>query len=303
MAIFNVGAAPLLVSGIAILGNDFAIVSDGCTGVPVASGAACALAVAFAPTAAGPVLASLQLSSNAPGSPTLVTLAGTGTLALAGTLAAPDAQAFADQAIGSSSAPRVVPVTNTGTVPVMVSGVVLAGDFMQTNDCARLAAGGTCHVAVVFRPGATGLRTAMLTILSDASNPVLNVQLSGRGTHLAAPVLRLSATGLAFGNRMTGVAGSPQSVTLTNAGDADLAIVSYFIRGEFSQANDCPAVVGPGASCRIDVTFLPSVPGSRTGTFEVTSNAASGSASLDLAGRGCRLFSVRTSRIPTLSCD
>ena len=304
VTIVNTGAGPLVISIAEIVGSDFVIVRDGCTGTAVAPGASCVITVTAAPSATGPVLATLRLISNAAGSPTLITLAGAGTPAPAGTLsAAPDTLAFPEQVTGATSAPQVITVTNVGTVPVTVSRLDLTGDFSQTNDCVRIDAGGSCSVSVVFRPTEVGLRTATLAILSDASNPVLGISLAGRGAIVPAPVIRLSLTNIAFGNRLMGAAGSAQPVTLSNIGGADLAISAFNVRGDFTQANDCPAVVVPGASCRIDVRFLASVPGDRPGSLDVRSNAVSGNSLVGMAGRGCRMFSVIGTRLASLLCQ
>lgn len=304
VTVLNAGPAVLLIAASEIVGSDFVLGSDGCTGVAVVPNTTCTLNLIFVPSSTGSILATLRFVSNADGSPTYVTLAGTGTSAPTGTLAAsPDSLAFADQLTGSTSAPRAVTVTNTGNYPVNVSSVNASAEFPQSNDCTRIAPGGSCSVSVTFRPTVSGARTGALTLVSDASNPSLQVALSGRGTFIPAPVIRLSATSLAFGNRLTGVASSPQEVTLSNVGSADLAIGGFVIKGEFTQTNNCPALVSPGASCRINVNFAASVPGDRTGTLQVSSNAASGNASVDLTGKGCRLFSLRASRLVTLACQ
>jgi hypothetical protein len=304
VVVLNTGASPLLISVAQIVGTDFFIVSDGCTGVPVAPDSTCVIAVTIAPSASGPILATLRLISNATNSPTLVTLSATGTPAPAGSLsAAPASLTFTEQVTGSASAPQLITVTNSGTVPASVSRVDVTGDFSQTSNCTRIDVGGTCSVSVVFHPADVGLRTGTLAILSDASNPVLGVSLSGRGALVPAPVIRLSVTSIAFGNRLMGAASSAQPVTLSNVGGADLAISAFGIRGDFSQANNCPAIVTPGASCRIDVGFLPSIPGERTGSLDVRSNAVSGNASVGLSGHGCRMFSVPGIRLATLLCQ
>lgn len=303
VTVLNAGGASLVVRAAEVIGPEFAPARDTCTGATVAPGGSCIVTIVFLPPAEGDFRASLRLVSNAPDSPALVTLSGTGTPVPRGTLSVAPALDFPDQVSGTSSAPRLLTVVNAGNYPVTVSSVLASGDFSATSDCGRIAEGGACGVSVTFLPTATGPRSGTLVIRSDASNGEATVALSGRGTVVPAPVIRLSVTGISFGNRLMGMAGSAQAVTLENAGGADLSIAGIDVLGEFAVASGCAAVVAPGANCRLDVSFRPTIPGSRSGKFRVRSNAVSGSSAVDLEGIGCRLFSLVASRQATPLCQ
>jgi Kelch motif len=76
----NTGRDPLLVSAVSIAGahaGDFAIVHDACTRQPVPIGGSCSLGVRMTPSAEGARSATLSLSDNAPGDPTIA-LSGIG---------------------------------------------------------------------------------------------------------------------------------------------------------------------------------------------------------------------------------
>ncbi len=80
ITITNSGVGPLRIGGIAVVGadsNDFGI-SGSCTNASLAPSASCTLAVAFGATAQGNRTAALLLMANAPGSPILVPMSGTG---------------------------------------------------------------------------------------------------------------------------------------------------------------------------------------------------------------------------------
>jgi hypothetical protein len=103
----------------------------------------------------------------------------------------PSSVTFPSQALNTTSSARTVTVSNTGNAAASVSGVTVSGDYVQTNNCATIAVGGSCTVNVSFRPTASGTRTGTLTITSNASNSPTNVALSGTGaggtsTNLAA---------------------------------------------------------------------------------------------------------------------
>jgi hypothetical protein len=93
---------------------------------------------------------------------------------------------FSKQTVGTSSAPQQEIVTNTGTSPLRIGSITLAGmnmsDYSQTNNCsAPLAGGQTCTVEITFTPTATGARVAILMIADNAGNSPQNAQLSGLG--------------------------------------------------------------------------------------------------------------------------
>ncbi len=80
LTITDTGTGPLQVSSLTFAGadsQDFLISSNGCMG-QVAAGASCTLDVSFAPQGQGARSASLQIASNAQGSPASVPLSGTG---------------------------------------------------------------------------------------------------------------------------------------------------------------------------------------------------------------------------------
>src|SRR5262249_49824374 len=86
---------------------------------------------------------------------------------------------FGTQLIGTSSAPQVVTLTNTGAVSLTISSIAVSGadseDFGQTNTCgSHLPPGASCTISVTFAPTQTGPRTASLTITDNgAGSPQL----------------------------------------------------------------------------------------------------------------------------------
>jgi hypothetical protein len=82
------------------------------------------------------------------------------------------------------SAGKTVTVSNTGTAPLAISAIVLAGEdadhFSRINNCpATLSAGGSCSVKVVFKPTSIGRKNARLRV--NAGGSVERVELSGTG--------------------------------------------------------------------------------------------------------------------------
>jgi hypothetical protein len=73
---------------------------------------------------------------------------------------------------------------------------------------------------------------------------------------------------------------------LTNVGTAPLTISNVLATGDYSQTNNCIGALQPNASCNIQVTFTPTVTGSRPGSIVVTDNASDSPQSVALSGTG-----------------
>jgi hypothetical protein len=298
----NSGNAALTISGIAVTGTnsaDFAQTNN-CPISPstLAAGASCTISATFTPGAAGSRSASVTITDNASGSPHTVGLSGAGT-APAVTLT-PTSLTFAGQTVGTTSAAQSSTLRNSGTAPLTISSIVMAGtnsaDFAQTNTCplspATLAVNATCTISVTFTPGATGSRTANVSVSDDATGSPHSLGLSGTGQG-AAPGVSLSPSSLSFGTQNVGSTSAAQTSTLTNNGNAPLTIASVAVTGtnaaDYAQTNNCPispATLAPSASCTVSVTFTPGAGGSRTASVAITDDAAGSPQSIGLSGSG-----------------
>ena len=180
----NVGTTTLTMTGIAVTGTnavDFAQTHT--CGTSLAAGASCRFSVTFKPTASGTRSAALSVTDNAAGSPQKVTLSGTGTRAKLSRTSL----SFGSVPVGTSSAAKVVTLTNVGTISLSITSIAItgtnAGDFAQAHTCASsLAAGVSCTISVTFKPTTTGKRTATLSVSDSAAGRPQKVTLSGTGT-------------------------------------------------------------------------------------------------------------------------
>jgi len=285
----NSGTASLNISSISISG-DFSQTNN--CGV-VAAGGTCMLNVAFTPTATGTRSGTLTVADDSlNGSPQTAALSGTGVTAIAAL--SPASLTFASQNVNTTSANQSVKLTNSGTGTLNISSISISGDFSQTNNCgAGLAAGANCNVNIAFTPTATGTRIGALTVVDNAANgSPQTAALTGTGV---APLASLSPTSLTFTNQIIGKSSSSQAVTLRNSGGAALNISSISISGDFSQSNNCGAVLAANATCTLNVYFTPTATGTRTGTLSITDNSSNGSTqTASLTGTGVD-FSVAAS--------
>ena len=286
VTVSNPGTAPLTVSGLTVTGaNASEFAATGCTAV-VAPGGSCTVSVTFAPGATGARTASLQVVSDAATAAPAVALTGTGVqpaLSLSATSAA-----FGDVRVGTTAPAQTVTVTNTGTGPLSVTGVSLGGtdptEFTASGCVAAVAPGGTCSIVLTFTPGATGARSATVTVASNAGPAT--IALTGTGV---APAVSVSTTSVAFGNRLVGTTSAPVTVTVSNPGTAPLTVSGVTVTGtnaaDFA-ASGCAAAVPAGGACAVTVTFTPSATGGRVGTLTVATDATPSAVAVALSGTG-----------------
>ena len=104
------------------------------------------------------------------------------------------------------------------------------------------------------------------------------------------PSASLSRASLTFPSQITGVASSPQDVTLTNNGNAALTIAGITVTGanagDFSQTNTCGSSLAAGANCTISVTFTPATTGTLTASISIADNASGSPQTISLTGTG-----------------
>jgi hypothetical protein len=104
-----------------------------------------------------------------------------------------------------------------------------------------------------------------------------------------APAVTLSSTSLEFASQAVGASGAAQVVTLTNSGTAALTITSIAASGDFAETNTCGASIAAETNCAISITFLPTAPGTRTGTLTITDNAPDKAQTVSLSGLGASI--------------
>jgi hypothetical protein len=197
---------------------------------------------------------------------------------------------FGGVVIGSTSPPKMLTMTNTGSSALTIKNIYVGGldpaDFAETNSCSpSLSAGASCKVALTFTPSAKGSRRAGLGISSpDPASPDA-VGLYGGGT-----VVSLSTSNLTFGQVAVGTTSPPQSVMLTNIGSTPLNFTGITITGmnitDFSETNNCGTSIAAKASCAITVKFKPTVTGTRKGSLAISDDGGASPQKVYLAGTG-----------------
>jgi hypothetical protein len=193
---------------------------------------------------------------------------------------------FANQLVGTTSAPKKVRLTNRGISPLTLNKVYIGGlnptSFTQTNNCgATLAAGAGCTVSITFAPVEKNAKQSGLGFsTTDPASPDA-VTLTGAGT-----VVSLSSTNLSFGNQAVGTMGPAQNITLTNTGSTPLNFGRVVIFGNFSQTNTCAPNIPANGMCTITIQFNPPVAGALKGRLYINDDGGGSPQSVLLSGTG-----------------
>jgi hypothetical protein len=280
-------------------GSDFAVSGGTCTATTsLAAGASCTVGVVFRPTAAGTRSGTLSLVHNGANGRSEVSLAGAAVSQSPAVTLSPSTLTFSS-AVGMASSPLRVTVINTGTGALMLSSLSLGGSqasdyaLAGSSTCAAngsVAGGSSCVIDLVFTPGATGARNAVLTIAHNAGGIPSTVTLAGTGTSTPQPGIALDATEIDLGSQVVAVTSATRTLTLTNSGGASLTLSSIATSGthgsEFVLAGTCAAgtTLAARAACTITVAMRPLTLGSKLATLSIGSNAPTGTASVILRG-------------------
>ncbi len=295
----NTGGTAVPVTSATVSGP-FVMASNVCATTSIAANSDCQVTVEFQPATAGPATGAL----------TLIDGAGTQTVVLMGTGAAPPTDtlsttslSFPPTIIGQSSAPLTVAVSNTGDLPLTSIAASTTGAFQVSSNCTtKLAANSSCSISLVFTPTQAGDQSGTLTI-SDITNAGQKVSLSGSG--VLPPVsgkVQIVPAQVNFPTTGVGTASGAVTLTVMNSNDgAALSDLSLSVSPGFKLVNNtCGSSLPIGGTCTTGVLFAPTSLGTQNGTFTVSSSALASSVTAHLSGMGFD-FAVTVSGASTVS--
>ena len=280
----NTGGSTLQVTQVTATGSGFSV-SGLSLPVMLAAGQSQGFTVIFTPKAAGTVIGNLAIA-NTGSTPTVnVTLSG-GSTTVGVLNPSPSSLAFGSvQVGGNQTLPETL--TNTGGSTITVTQVTPSGTGYSVSGLSlplALTAGQNQAFSVNFAPAASGSSIGNLAIVSDASNPSVNVALAGNG--LAAGALTPNPSSLSFGNVQVGNQ-QQLSEIVTNTGAVSVSISQATVSGTgFSMSSWAPQVLTAGQHYTFTVTFTPPSPGNYAGSVSIVSNASNPNLSVPLSGAG-----------------
>jgi hypothetical protein len=279
----------LLVMGAVDLGADrdnFYLnpAKNSCAQARLEPGSSCSFEVAFQPRAPGGHTGSVVIPNDAIGGAQLVTLTGRGTASLVSL--SPPAVAI-HQAANAPPVPAIVTLTNNGDGLLHITSIGLdqgtSPGFSQSNNCPSvMTAHNSCQITVTLSqiaPDDKATRTGMLTVVDDAAGNSVGDMTAG-STSQSVPLTGSLAQSMASFSRQSmtftqnlGSMGVTETIMLVNTGQAPLHLSAIKDEGDFSQTNNCPMVLAPGASCAITITFVPTNLGERDGYVVVADDS------------------------------
>ena len=183
------GGAALTLSSMTLSGtnaSEFVLDTSSCPST-LSRGSSCAVSVKATPSSVsfGSKTAMLAINSNDPDKALVsVTLAAKADPPVIS--ASPKSLNFGRLTVGTTSRTKTITIRNTGLSDLNVASIALAGtnyaSFAQTNTCSVVPSGGSCTVNAIFKPTATGAKSATISIVSNApKNGTVTVKLAGTG--------------------------------------------------------------------------------------------------------------------------
>ena len=240
--------------------------AGGTCGATLAAASTCTINVVFSPTTAGAATGTATITGSVIVNNSPVTLTGTGVTLQAIASVTPASLAFGNVATGTTSAAQTLTLSNTGNATLTGITVAVTAPFSRPTGAAAgtcgttLAAASTCTINVVFSPTAAGAANGTATVTGNV--PVTNSPVALTGTGVAA-IASVSPNSLAFGTVTTGTTSPPQTLTLSNTGNATLSGITLnfssprYSRASGTAAGTCGATLAAGATCTIGVVFSP----------------------------------------------
>jgi hypothetical protein len=142
-----------------------------------------------------------------------------------------------------------------------------------------------------------GLSTATFNVVTTPVLSKTSVNIQGTANALSKsraltvkPAASLSTSSVRFGSVVVGTTSAIMPVWLYNKGQSAFAVHGITLSGTspkyYAQSSDCPALLAPGASCTIGVSFSPSVTGTKYAKLSVSTSATSAALSVSLSGTG-----------------
>lgn len=285
------------------LAAPFALAGSGnCSGQVLLRNQTCAFDVVFTPENVGAFSDGFDIPSNDSDEASVtVAVSGSGVPTPVPDIAVADSVAPADDGevpfgvlVAGGVANQTVTVSNIGTADLVLGQVAqadpLAAPFsVQADNCSgqTLVPAANCTFGLRFEPVAAGNFTDLFDIPSnDADSPSVLVEVTGTGTALAAPNIRITdptppGEDRQFTFEDVREGGSfDRTLTIVNSGNADLVI------GTIGQANSLAApfsfvagqdhcsgqLLAPTALCTVRLRFEPAALGAATDAFDVPSN-------------------------------
>jgi hypothetical protein len=178
-------------------------------------------------------------------------------------------------------------LSNTGGSAITVSQVTVSGTGYSISGVTvpfTINAGQSFTFSVSFAPQAAGSPTGNVSVVSNASNTLPAISLSGTGT--AVGTFGVSPTSFGFGSVIVGQSKN-MTATLTATGSSVTVNSASVSSSEFKLTGPAlPMTIPAGQSATFTLTFTPQASGTASATVSFLTNAAGSPLTENLTGTG-----------------
>jgi hypothetical protein len=202
-------------------------------------------------------------------------LVGTGVAG--GFLSAPGSMSFGTVTVGSGQT-QTLTISNTGGSSLTISNASITGSGFTFSGLGlpyTLSPGASTSLSTTFSPTTSGAYSATLALTSNASDPTVNVTLTGTG-NTTSGTLTVTPASMNFGNVTIGNT-QTQNGTVTATGGSLTLSSATSNNPVFAIAGlSLPMNLAAGQSAPFTVTFAPTTTGAASATISfVASNSTS----------------------------
>ena len=100
-----------------------------------------------------------------------------------------------------------------------------------------------------------------------------------------SPIVSPTPLSLAFSPQLVNTTSAKKAVTIKNTSGATVSVNSIAATGNFTVAsNTCGSAINSGATCTVNLTFTPSIPGALTGSLAISDSAPDSPQTVALSG-------------------
>jgi len=282
----NSGGTAMTVTGIIASGTGLSV--NGFSGSTMLNpGTSATFGVQLTPKNSGTVSGTVSILSSTSALDTTLSVSADVASAHLGISVAPSSLNFGSVSEGKSAS-QTVTLTNTGNAEITVSQILLNGaGFSMSGGSApmQLASAQGVTLDLQFSPSASGTSNGTLTVLSNAGDSSVTVNLSGSGVDGSKPQISVGPASVNFGSVSAGKSAS-QTVTLTNTGNTELTVSRILLNGAgFTMSGGgAPIQLASAQDVTLALQFSPSAAGITNGTLTVDSNASDSSVVVKLSG-------------------
>ena len=246
------------------------------------------VSVKFAPTTAGTVNGSLNITSNATNSTAQYPLSGTGISPVLS--ATPSTVSFGSVPAGTINS-QTIQLKNTSSSNLTLTGtsISVAGGQFHTGGLTlpmTLAAGTSTRLQLYFAPTIQGVLSGTLTVNVASPNAPRVITISGTGV-AATKTLSVTPTSLNFGSESVGIS-HQLTVSLKNTGNSAVTVSGIGVsNSSFATGGGVNgATLAAGQTATLDVIFNPTTAAAHSGSVNISSNATNSPVTVAVIGTG-----------------